>query len=133
MDIQLIGLIAVIIVIVIVVVYFMFIKREKFQNETKVIKYFGANFCPYSNKESMSYKVMQDLKDKYNSDIEIKYYWTDGDGAEEGKKYNVEYVPTILNSKDEPIQLALPEGTNTKDMSNNELKEMLLTTVFGKI
>lgn len=134
MEIKILGLIAVVVIVIILVIVFVYNKKEPFNGgNKKTIKYFGANYCPYSNKESMSYKVMKDLEDKYKTDIEIKYYWTDADGAEEGKKNNVEYVPTILNSKDNEIQLALPEGTDTKDMTNEQLKELLLTTVYKTI
>ncbi len=132
MDPKTIGLIAIVVVLIVLII--IFIKKQNTDNfigsNKKMIKYFGANYCPYSNTESMSYKVMKDLEDKYKTDIEIKYYWTDADGAEEGKKNNVQYVPTIFNSNGEEIQLALPEGTDTKDMTNNELKELLLTTVY---
>ncbi len=134
MDPKLIALIvASILIVIILIVVFVVKKNENFDGVKKTIKYFGANYCPYSNTESMSYKVMKDLEDKYKTDIEITYYWTDADGAEEGKKNNVQYVPTILNSKNEEIQLALPEGTNTKDMSNDQLKELLLTTVYKSL
>jgi hypothetical protein len=128
------GIIIALVVIVIIVVVVVIKTTEKFSGgNKKTIKYFGANYCPYSNTTSMSYKVMKDLEDKYKTDIEIKYYWTDAEGAEEGKKHNVQYVPTILNSKDEEIQLALPEGTDTTNMTNDELKELLLTTVHNTI
>jgi hypothetical protein len=131
MNLKTAGLIAVIAIIIILVVVFVTKKKEPFIGANKkIIKYFGANYCPYSNKESMSYKVMKDLEDKYKTDIEIKYYWTDADDAEEGKKNNVQYVPTIFNSKDEEMQLALPEGTDTTEMTNEQLKELLLTTVY---
>ncbi len=134
MDLRIIGLIAVVVIVVVLVIVFLKNKKEPFTEvNKKVIKYFGANYCPYSNTQSMSYKVMKDLEDKYKTDVEILYYWTDGEGAEEGKKYDVKYVPTILNSKDEELQLALPEGTDTKDMTNEQLKELLLTTVYNKI
>jgi hypothetical protein len=135
MDLKIVGLIVfVVIIVMVLVLIFVFKKKEPFNGvNKKIIKYFGANYCPYSNTSSMSYKVMKDLEDKYKTNIEIKYYWTDADGAEEGKAMNVKYVPTILNSKDEELQLALPEGTDTKEMTNEQLKELLLTTVFNKI
>ena len=126
-------IVGVLLILVLVVFFFNRKKNEPFDGVKKTIKYFGANYCPYSNKDSMSYKVMKDLEDKYKTDIEIKYYWTDAEGAEEGKKNNVEYVPTILNSKNEEIQLALPEGTDTNDMSNEQLKELLLATVYKNL
>ncbi len=143
-KIEIIGLIIIIIIIIIIWYKLTHAKnkdneehvehktKENLQNK-KVIKYFGANYCPYSNKSSMSYKVMNDLKDKYNDDIEIIYYWTDAEGEEEGRKYNVQFVPTILNTNDEEIQLSLPEGTDTTNMNNEELKELLLNTVFAKV
>ncbi len=130
MDPKTIALIVGVLIIVVLVIVFVVKKKEPFDEVKKTIKYFGANYCPYSNTDSMSYKVMKDLEDKYKTNIEIKYYWTDADGADEGKKNNVQYVPTILNSKDEEIQLALPEGTDTKDMTNEQLKELLLATVY---
>ncbi len=130
MDPKTIALIVGVLIIVVLVIVFVVKKKEPFDEVKKTIKYFGANYCPYSNTDSMSYKVMKDLEDKYKTNIEIKYYLTDADGADEGKKNNVQYVPTILNSKDEEIQLALPEGTDTKDMTNEQLKELLLATVY---
>jgi hypothetical protein len=141
MDIQQIGLISIIVIIISIIIILIFRSRnnkhkkikDTFENKAKQIKYFGAHYCPYSNKESMPYKVMQDLEEKYKENVEIQYYWIDDDGGEAGKEYNIEYVPAILNSQNEEVVLGLPEGTSPENKTNDELKELLLTNVYNKL
>ena len=126
-------LIFVVIAVLVVFLIYKYFNKDKFTNNKKVIKFFGATYCPYSNMNSPSYKVMKDFEDKYK-DVEVQYYWTDTEkDIPLAVEYNIEYVPTILNSKNESIELALPEGINKDEKTNDELRDLLLSNVYNKL
>lgn len=107
--------------------------KEKFDT-IKVIKFFGATYCPYSNENSISYKVMKDFEEKYKGHVEVQYYWTDTQkDLPIAMEYNIEYVPTIYNNKKEIIELGLPEGVDKENKTNDELRELLLTNIYSKL
>ena len=108
-----------------------FSNQEKF-TEKKNIKFFGAEYCPYSNKESVAYSIMEDFENKYKNKVNVEYFTVEKDN-ELMKKLNIQYIPTILNSKYESIELALDKNVETKDKSNEELKNLLLENVYNKL
>ncbi len=124
-------IILILLVILVGVVYYFIRPKESFKS-IKTIKYFGADYCPYSNKESPAYIVLTDLEKKYKDAIDVQYYWSEIDG-DKLKEYNVEYIPTILNGNNEPIEIGLPKNTDTKNKSTSELKELLLETLYSKL
>jgi hypothetical protein len=147
-SIVIIGILALIVILVVVV----FKKKEKFMNyknkifgkekfdtETdtntkKVIKFFGATYCPYSNESSISFKVMKDFEEKYKDMVEVQYYWTDTQkDLPFAMEYNIQYVPTIYNNMKEVIELDLPEGVDRENKTNDELKELLLSNIYSKL
>ena len=103
---------------------------EKLDN-TKSIKYFGGDYCPYSNTNSIAYNVMKEFEIKYPN-VLVEYYWSGKDSAMM-EKYNIMYVPTILNSKDQPIELKLPKDTVTEGKTDEELRGMLLDNIYRSI
>jgi len=104
--------------------------KEKLEN-TKTIKYFGGDYCPYSNTNSIAYNVMKEFEVKYPN-ILVEYYWSGKDTAAM-EKYNILYVPTILNSKDQPIELKLPKDTIIEGKTDDELRGLLLDNIFMSI
>ncbi len=114
-----------------------FFKSEKKTNEdftsssTNIIKFYGADYCPYSNKESASYKVMKDFEEAY-PDVKVNYYWI-GKNDKEMTEMNIEYVPTILNSKNKPVELKLPEGVSREGKTGEELKVILLEAIHNQL
>jgi hypothetical protein len=64
--------------------------------------------------------------------VTVNYYWV-GKDDDYMRQLNIEYVPAILNGDNESIDISLPEGTDTKNMSTNELKEILLETIYNKL
>ena len=106
--------------------------KEKLENKDKVLQYFGGDYCPFSNTTSNAYKVIKDFEDEYGNKVTVKYYWV-GKDDEHMKKLNVEYVPAILNGNNEEIELALPKGTDTKDMKIEDIKSLLLETIYNKL
>jgi hypothetical protein len=107
-------------------------RKERLENNGKVLQYFGGDYCPFSNSDSNAYKVIKDFEDEYGNKVYVKYYWVGKDDAYM-KQLNVEYVPAILNGNNESIELALPENTETKDMSTNDIKTLLLETIYNKL
>ncbi len=108
------------------------VKKEKLDNKEKILQYFGGDYCPFSNVESNAYKVIKDFEDEYGNKVSVRYYWV-GKDDDYMKKLNVEYVPAILNGANEEIELALPKGTDTKSMSTDDIKNLLLETIFNKL
>ena len=123
----------ILIIIIGIVIYKLnekFKSNEKFELK-KSIKYLGANYCPFSNTESAAYKVIKDFEEKYKDQVDITYLWMETDG-ENMKQYNIEYVPTILNTSDKQIELSLPKNTDiTKPIT--ELKTILLENIYNKL
>jgi hypothetical protein len=144
----LIGICAIVLIIVVVVKFtikdkFMNYKnkifgkdilgKETFQSK-KVIKFFGATYCPYSNESSISFKVMKDFEEKYKDLVEVEYFWTDTQkDMPLAMEYNIQYVPTIYNENKEVIELALPEGIDKENKTNDELRELLLNNIYSKL
>ncbi len=106
--------------------------KNNFQNKKKIIQYFGGDYCPFSNVNSNAYKIMKDFENEYGDRVTINYYWT-GKDTEMMQALDIKYVPTILNGDNKPIELKLPEGTDTTDLSNEELKTMLLETIYNNL
>lgn len=104
--------------------------KENIEN-TKTIKYFGGDYCPYSNTNSIAYNVMKEFEVRY-PDVLVEYYWSGKDNAAM-EKYNILYVPTILNSKDQPIELKLPKDTVTEGKTNDELRGLLLENIYNNV
>ncbi len=106
--------------------------KSNFSNEKKMIQYFGGDYCPFSNTTSNAYKVVKDFEEAYGNDVICKYYWV-GQDDDIMKELDVQYVPTILNGNNDVIELSLPENIDTKDLQNEELKEILLETIYNKL
>ena len=106
--------------------------QDKFENKEKIIQYFGGDYCPFSNTDSNAYKVIKDFEDAYGNKVTVKYYWVGKDDSVM-RELNIEYVPTILNGNNEKIELSLPEDVDTNNLSNNQLKDLLLETIYNKL
>ncbi len=100
-------------------------------SSTNVIKFFGADYCPYSNKNSPAYKVMKDFEESY-PDVQVFYYWM-GQDDDKMTDLNIEYVPTILNGKNKPVELKLPEGVSREGKTGEELKIILLEAIHNQV
>ncbi len=100
-------------------------------NYKNVIKFYGADYCPYSNTNSPSYKIMKDFEEAY-PDVQVYYYWI-GKDDEEMKDLNIEYVPTILNGDNKPVEFKLPEGVSPEGKSGEELKVILLEAIHNQL
>ncbi len=105
---------------------------ETQSSQTKELKYFGGDYCPFSNTTSNAYRVIKEFEDKYTNRANVKYYWI-GKDDEEMKGYNIQYVPTILNGENTPIEIELPKDTDTNNLSNEELKDILFENIYNKL
>jgi hypothetical protein len=106
--------------------------KNNFENKQKVIQYFGGDYCPFSNVNSNAYKIMKDFESEYGDRVKVNYYWA-GKDNEIMKELDVKYVPTILNNDNESIELKLPEGFDTTGLSNNDLRSILLETIYNNL
>jgi hypothetical protein len=107
-------------------------ETSDFENEKKELKYFGGDYCQFSNSTSNAYKVIKDFEEEYSDRVNVNYYWV-GLDDEVMKELNVEYVPYLLNSDNKQIEIGLPEGTDASKLSEEELKELLLRTIYNKL
>lgn len=109
-------------------------------SEKKVIKYFGAHYCPFSNSLSRAYNLINNLIANKYPDVEIELYMSD-DINEENKKHHMEefrkadakYVPTVTNGKYAHINLSLPKDYITDDKTDEEITETLLENIYSQL
>lgn len=142
MDIETIVLIGVIIFGVFLIGYKYLIQNkskdktdeDNFENNSgkKVLKYFGGDYCPFSNSNSNAYKVVKDFEEEYKDKVEVNYYWV-GLDDDVMKEFNVQYVPYLLNGENQQIEIKLPEGTDGSKLTEAELKDLLLRTLYEKL
>lgn len=105
-------------------------------SEQKSIKYFGAQYCPYSNESSEAYNLINVLfKEKY-PDVNIELYWSEDiseDNKEEFLNANAQYVPTVTNRKFAHIALKLPKDYDRSDKTDEELSDALLENIYNQL
>lgn len=105
-------------------------------SDKKVIKYFGAHYCPHSNKNSAVYRMInEDFKEKY-PDVEIQVYMSEDvteDQKKEFFKADAKYVPTVTNGKYAKIDLELPKNYNTEDKSMDEMSDVLHSNIYSQL
>jgi hypothetical protein len=105
---------------------------NNFDNKKKIIQYFGGDYCPFSNLNSNAYKIIKDFEDEYRDRVTVSYYWA-GKDNEIMQALDVKYVPTILNGNNDIIELKLPENVDTTNLSNEELRIMLLENIYNNL
>jgi hypothetical protein len=127
--------IIILIILVAIILYFIYniLNKDKsnFTNK-KILRYYGAHYCPYSNENSNAYKVIKDFEDKYGNEVQITYYWSE-ENQDEMQKNNIMYVPTIMNGSDIQIEIRLPDDINKEGKTLEELKNILLTDLYNKL
>ena len=83
---------------------------QKTQNEIKILKYFGQDYCPYSNKQSYMYNVLNTKFRKMYPNVKIEFNWAKTQyEMNESAKANVEYVPTITNANYQHINVYISD------------------------
>ncbi len=102
-------------------------------NKKKVMKYFGGDYCPHSNKDSRTYKLINEYFAKKYPGIKIEYYWIGLDTQEEFKKTNSEYVPTITNGNYQHIKLKIADNIKLDDHTDEELESLLLENIYNQL
>ena len=105
-------------------------------SDKKVIKYFGAHYCPHSNKNSAVYGLINESFRERFPDVEIQIYMSE-DASEEDKpeftKADAKYVPTVTNGKYAHLNLKLPDGYDTENKSMDEMGEVLLNNIYQQL
>jgi hypothetical protein len=120
------------------VVYDKMIKKqheqlENVDNNIIELKYFGGHYCPHSNQDSHSYKLIMEHFTKKYPDVKVNVYWSGEDNQKEFLKANAEYVPTITNNKYEHLELKLPEGFEPDDKTDDELVEAVVDNLYNQL
>jgi hypothetical protein len=112
--------------------YYLF--KDKFTQSTpvqKTLKYFGSPNCPYSDNKSIAYNTIKQFMTFY-PDVQVNFY-TMPDNENVFKENNIEYVPTILNTQNQPIELRLPADTKTDGKSIDELTKILMDNIYASL
>ena len=127
---------AIIIALLVIVVVFFLLKPEEKQepenkkienlinlnNQKKVLKYFGAHYCPYSNEKSEAYNLIVNQFRRQYPNLNLEVYWIDTpQGQPEARRAQVEYVPTLTdkNYRHIPVQTS-----NTQQGQRKIFQEM---------
>lgn len=85
------------------------------QNDLKILKYFGQDYCPYSNKQSYMYNVLNTKFRKMYPNVRIEFNWAKTQyEMNESAKANVEYVPTITNANYQHINVYISDKLDNK-------------------
>lgn len=105
---------------------------ESFDSSKKGINYFGGHHCPHSRENSSMYNLINDRLRKKYPDIQINIYWASEHG-DLFNKYNVEYVPTLLNNSGNNVVAGLPENVNRENKTDEELEEMVLENILNQL
>ena len=108
-------------------------REEKKYIRPKVLKYFGGAYCPHSREGSRAYELVKDFEAKYNN-IDVQYYWSGEEGTkDEFMKADARYVPTLTNCDYTKIEMSVPQGTDTSDKSQDELKELVMKNMYNQL
>ena len=109
------------------------VKEDDKYIRPKVLKYFGGAYCPHSREGSRAYELVKDFEVKYKN-VDVQYYWS---GEEETKdefiKADARYVPTLTNCNYNKIEMSVPQGTDTSDKSQDELKELVMKNMYNQL
>jgi hypothetical protein len=131
----------VLVVVIGLIVWYFFFKKEKMTNniekitngEIKVLKYFGGDYCPHSNMDSRTYKLITEEFSKRYPNVDIQVYWSGEENKNEFIKANAQFVPTITTENYDHVHIGLQEDVVIEGKSDDELKEMLLSNIYNQL
>jgi len=100
----------------------------------KIIQYYGGHHCPHSNKESNMYKLITEhLNNRYN-DVDVKIYWgSEPEGQKLFEQNKIEYVPTILNSRNEVVNIGLDDSVDKTNKTDDQLETLLFENIYKQL
>jgi hypothetical protein len=108
-------------------------KEEEKYIRPKVLKYFGGAYCPHSREGSRAYELVKDFEAKYKN-IDVQYFWSGEEGTkDEFMKADARYVPTLTNCDYTKIEMSVPQGTDTSDKTQDELKELVMKNMYNQL
>lgn len=100
---------------------------------SNVLKYFGGAYCPHSREGSRAYELVKEFEATY-PDVDVQYYWSgDEDTKAEFMKADARYVPTLTNDSYNKIEMSVPQGTDTSDKSQDELKLLVMKNMYNQL
>ena len=104
-------------------------------SENKVLKYFGANYCPFSNVKSKPYFIIREFKNKY-PDVKVEIFMSEDmtdDQRHEFIKADAKYVPTVTNGNYAKISLDLVENFDKSDKNEEEIFDAVLKNIYDQL
>lgn len=97
-------------------------------NKPKVLKYFGQDYCQYSNKQSYMYNVLNTKFRKMYPNVQIEFNWGKTQyEMNESNRANVEYVPTITNENYKNINVYI------SDKLDNQTERQKLVEIYESV
>jgi hypothetical protein len=134
-------IIPLVLVVVGIIIWYFFFKKDKMTNkiegiengERRVLKYFGGDYCPHSNSNSRTYRLITEEFSQRFPNVDVQVYWSNPENREEFQKANAEFVPTITSENYEHVKVSLPENTVIEGKTDDELKELLLTNIYNQL
>lgn len=96
--------------------------------------YFGGHHCPHSNQNSYMYKFITQKFSAEHPNVDLIVLWgSDPQSQQLFQKYNVQYVPTLVNGKGAQINAGLPDNFNTEGKSDQELESVVIENLRNQI
>ena len=89
------------------------------ENNNQKLYYFGGHHCPHSNINSHMYRfITQRFMEKY-PEIDVVILWgSEPNSQEMFRRFDVQYVPTVVNENGNKINVGLPEGMNVDNKTD---------------
>ena len=129
-------IIGLVIILFTIICYFKFryTETESENVSNKILHYYGGHHCPHSNKTSSMYNLIHNKFNKKYSQIKIIDYWgTEDKDRESFIKNNIQYVPTLMNNEGKIIKIGIPESVDVNSKNEDELEEILLTSLYNQL
>lgn len=108
--------------------------KTSLNDAKKVLYYFGGHHCPHSNRNSRMFNFVINKFSTVHPDVAIVVYWGDNENEQsQFRKYEVEYVPTIVNNNGNKIKVGLPDGYDTGGQTDEELENVVIQNLYEQL
>ena len=104
------------------------------ENNKQKLYYFGGHHCPHSNINSHMYRfITQRLVEKY-PEIDVVILWgSEPNSQEMFRRFDVQYVPTVVNENGNKINVGLPEGINVDNKNDEEVEDIVIENLKNQL
>ena len=108
--------------------------KTSLNDAKKVLYYFGGHHCPHSNRNSRMFNFVINKFSTVHPDVAIVVYWGVNENEQsQFRKYEVEYVPTIVNNNGNKIKVGLPDGYDTGGQTDEELENVVIQNLYEQL